>query len=811
MQEQDQSQAHNQADSLRRDQQAMVPVQPVSSAMDVDMLPFLPQREPSALDTLAEVSRQLQANGMHGSDDVLMAQLQQHMEEPNEYSVHDQTRQGASCTPTTTPPRHDHAASSVNGGTALFSSINAHDHARPLAIDADVHDNSSEIHTNVPNALSSMHAHTDYNAQPDACANLDTAPTNVSVGASMDVTQRTDDAMLVDTSTTFNERLAEAAMQLTQSSQPHSSRGRKRKAPAAARPDPSIPNSYLSDYTPRVASAAGDNHLGQQTINSQDLNVQSRRQENVPSQPQTDHSNDDQSPTFTINQGGFGLLQRFNKTKARGRFSEDRRKEVQVVRKKGACLRCRMLKKPCSEGTPCNTCKNIETARLWKQACIRTRVADEFVLYSTTYFYTKDRSMVYASLNGIEPRTVPGRIEVTLSPDHHIYATFSAMKTNRAARPADDLDALINSSQNDDSDSPDMFLLSFKTEDTLALKLERYMSAVLVQAIASEPSRVMRSTLEFAAELTADHDDVLLTKFIHLWVVTNILVTKDPLWTICYNSCDSPMADHTTIVDETAGQGETSVRSSDDGRVYFDPGSPDYDIMCGQLRDAAERYCQKQAKTCMNELERRLVQRQQVPSFLTFLGAVILLNCVERMTALFYSFDPHPRESETQHARSEHEPGADGVVETTISGPGDQTSNKLDDAGAESSDAPSDWPLQEPPSRFWPQGGRFASLLHLLLRMRGLPPTVHIRDDGSLAILSNFNKAYPVEVASDTADGDSQQVLAAKWVERTDLAAKDLWWADGMSDAEAGKKAWGDNGTGARAWDLRFIAPLLLP
>jgi len=37
-----------------------------------------------------------------------------------------------------------------------------------------------------------------------------------------------------------------------------------------------------------------------------------------------------------------------SKTKVRGRFSASRRKEVQEVRKQGACVRCRMLKKPVS-------------------------------------------------------------------------------------------------------------------------------------------------------------------------------------------------------------------------------------------------------------------------------------------------------------------------------------------------------------------------------------------------------------------------------------------------------------------------------
>lgn len=39
--------------------------------------------------------------------------------------------------------------------------------------------------------------------------------------------------------------------------------------------------------------------------------------------------------------------------KVRGRFSADRRKEVQAIRKQGACIRCRMLKKPVSLESLC--------------------------------------------------------------------------------------------------------------------------------------------------------------------------------------------------------------------------------------------------------------------------------------------------------------------------------------------------------------------------------------------------------------------------------------------------------------------------
>ncbi|KAL1306897.1 hypothetical protein AAFC00_005541 [Neodothiora populina] len=664
-----------------------------------DMLPFATQREPSGLDALAEVSRQLQANGQVVADDNFIAQLQQHMDEDEDVpSVGDpHARIGASFTPSTTPPNLDE--------TAVVST---------------------------------------------------------------------------------NEQLAEAAMQ---HSRAHGTRGKKRKASPA--PDPTIPNSYLSYYAERPPPAV-DPLL---------------RQHSADNSPPTAHFNDDQTSSFAMTHGGFGLLQRANKSKARGRFSEERRKEVQNVRKKGACLRCRMLKKPCSEGTPCGTCKNIEAARLWKGACIRTRVADEFALYSTAYFYSKDRAKVYASLNGNEPQSVAGRIEATLFPESNSYGTFPALKTNRCGHLAEDgFDPELVNHRQDDSPPADIYLLSFKTEDTLAVKLERYINAAVPQCIAAEVSPIINATLEMAVELSAENNDALMTKFVHLWCATNILVSQKPLWTIAYNGQDQPLAEH-VLASGTKNDHSDSSDNSVGSRLIFHPESEDYHIMHAQLQDAAERYCQKQAKVALNELERRLLQRQQSSTFLTFLSAVIMLNCVERMTALYRSFDPVT-------ACATDAGGTKALDATRITITPDSENGAvtgLDNHGIDTG-VSSEWPLPNSPSNYWPQGYRFAELLQLLLRMRGLPPTIHISDDDTLSVISTINKALPVVISPDTEGADSQQQLAAKWIERTGLKAKDLWTVHGLSDQELNKLAWeGEEAKGARAWDLKFLAPLLLP
>jgi hypothetical protein len=64
-----------------------------------------------------------------------------------------------------------------------------------------------------------------------------------------------------------------------------------------------------------------------------------------------------------------------------------------------------------------------------------------------------------------------------------------------------------------------------------------------------------------------------------------------------------------------------------------------YGLLCNQLRAATEKRASQLSKSVMNDLERRLLQRQQSGWFETFLVALLLLNCVERTCWLFRSWD----------------------------------------------------------------------------------------------------------------------------------------------------------------------------
>ena len=59
----------------------------------------------------------------------------------------------------------------------------------------------------------------------------------------------------------------------------------------------------------------------------------------------------------------------------RGPLRPEQRKQASEIRKLGACLRCKFLKKTCDKGEPCGGCKPAH-ARLWQVPCTRIDIRD---------------------------------------------------------------------------------------------------------------------------------------------------------------------------------------------------------------------------------------------------------------------------------------------------------------------------------------------------------------------------------------------------------------------------------------------------
>ncbi|KAH8629400.1 hypothetical protein IG631_16657 [Alternaria alternata] len=408
----------------------------------------------------------------------------------------------------------------------------------------------------------------------------------------------------------------------------------------------------------------------------------------------------------------FSMNQKPAKPKVRGRFTDSRRKEVQEVRKRGACIRCRMLKKPCSGDNPCNTCQNVESARLWKQPCIRTRIAEEFGLYSAGLHSVLAFHATNQAKGQIRLDQTPGRIEATHFPHSGIFATFTPLKCQQTQIAQNtDIDPAILAGLA----SPDLELID--SDDDVSGKLDHYIKKMGGQFSDTEDSNFMRMTVNVAESVASTSADGLISKALELWNFTRVLTSRNFEWYLFSNPSLAPTITPSTLAPADL---EDAIRTP---ITPLDHESS-YNLITMQLMGATEKRAACLARVVMNDLERRLLQRQQANPFETFLVAVILLACVERMCWLFRSWDlpsTTPSAPETDGDAFKQPAPVDNDIATALQSTSSPSAPTLDISSHQAPRNPR-WPLDKSPSTFSQQGEKFSDILNMLLKMRGVPP-----------------------------------------------------------------------------------------
>ncbi|KIX04629.1 uncharacterized protein Z518_05499 [Rhinocladiella mackenziei CBS 650.93] len=310
-----------------------------------------------------------------------------------------------------------------------------------------------------------------------------------------------------------------------------------------------------------------------------------------------------------------GTAEKGSKAKPRGKFAPERRKEVQEVRKLGACLRCRMLKKVCSQETPCQTCSAVESPRLWKDTCIRTKLVDEFPLYSVTLF----ASLAFHQITALKSGSIIQQSD-SLIEAYHFANTKIVFKSLKAARLRQDRP---QTGQPDGLISEFTFVIDSDSESG-GHDVERYLQAVHNDVVDQEPSVLMKTSLGFAVtihenqiNLRTEKVDNLISEVIELWVATTILTDPNMRPQFAVNNGET---DSRNVIDE-----ELSPLS------YF--------VMTLQFRAAVEKRAGDLWKGAVHQLEQRLLSRNRASNFETFLTAFIMLNCAERMSWLYQAWE----------------------------------------------------------------------------------------------------------------------------------------------------------------------------
>lgn len=471
----------------------------------------------------------------------------------------------------------------------------------------------------------------------------------------------------------------------------------------------------------------------------------------------------------------FSMNQKPAKPKVRGRFTDSRRKEVQEVRKRGACIRCRMLKKPCSGENPCNTCQNVESARLWKQPCIRTRIAEEFGLYTAGLHSVLAFHATNQAKGQIRLDQTPGRIEASHFPASGTFATFTPLKCQQnAATQTTDIDPAIFSGLA----SPDLELID--SDDDVSGKVDHYVKKMASHFADTEDSHFMKATVHSAKSIASLSPDGLISKSLELWNLTRILTSRNFEWHLFSNPSLAPTLAPSTL---SAADIDDAIRMP----ITLLEHASSHNLISMQLMGATEKRAACLARIVMNDLERRLLQRQQANPFETFLVAVILLACVERMCWLFRSWEA-PSTTPTR------ESGNDSCKQTSTAHT--DLVSALDSTTVTSSSPPAPaqdllnqpyrnprWPLDKSPSTFSQQGEKFSDILNMLLKMRGVPPKVTSMNlDGTLTVWNE--------------DADEK---VREWY--SGIAVTTL-----MLDERANARFVGDN---PKEWELKFIGKII--
>lgn len=317
--------------------------------------------------------------------------------------------------------------------------------------------------------------------------------------------------------------------------------------------------------------------------------------------------------TASLTKGGFRLETTSKARHSRARFNATRRKQVQEVRKIGACIRCRVLRKTCSPGEPCDTCRKVLSPRVWRSGCVRTKFSEQLDLYSAGVQIVLAQGRINTFKQAMVLSNHGLVIEACHFPELSSHLRLQVLQRDGIREADGKVTTAVPSDK--PLDYP-IIMVDNDTQDVPA-RLESYMREVLPELIKREPSNFMQVTLQTALEIASTTNDELLKKSLELWGLVEIL-DRERQWTISVKSTlDDTVISH--IKEETHEEVFTTI--------------------CLQLAAAAERKAAATSKTLLTGMQRVLQDSKVKIDFGMYFATLILLNCVEKSTWAFKAWE----------------------------------------------------------------------------------------------------------------------------------------------------------------------------
>jgi hypothetical protein len=337
-----------------------------------------------------------------------------------------------------------------------------------------------------------------------------------------------------------------------------------------------------------------------------------------------------------------------------------------------------MLKKTCSGDDPCTACAAIETPRVWKSGCVRTKLVNEF----NPFFAGLPSTLSYHEVSNIKNNTVcepfDGYVEAFHFEDSGFVIVFKALQSKADAQNITiGPDSLIGQSPIE-NDCGRFIVDTGNDEAGFALQVEEYLHEAHSALVSAESSVLLKSILGIAQRLLTDQGDPILQAAVELCATVLILV--DPNFNFKLVAHPGPLLDSAIRGRESVGPG-LPLTATDWPQSFH--------LLNSQLRAAVDKRAANLAKTIMAGLERRLLQKPHDNQFHTFVASILLLNCVERMCWEYGKWQ----------------------------------------FGIEAA-----WPLDKSPESYAGEGDSFADILQSLLNMRALSPNLTVMPDTKLIV-----------------------------------------------------------------------------
>jgi hypothetical protein len=329
------------------------------------------------------------------------------------------------------------------------------------------------------------------------------------------------------------------------------------------------------------------------------------------------NNNPMQSTISPLGKGVFRLDGGPNGAKSRhsrARFNATRRKEVQEVRKIGACIRCRVLRKTCSQGSPCDTCRKVLSPRVWRSGCVRTKFSEQLDLYSAGVQIV----LAQARVNSLKQAMNLGNHGVVVEACHFPDCAPRLQLQVLQHDPIRDAEGkLVGATIIEDKPASYPIVMLDNDNQDVPARVETYMREILPDMIRREPSHFMQVTLQTAVDVAGKTNDELLKKSLELWGLVEIL-DRERQWTINAKSWaeDAPAR---------------SVKEDTDGELF--------NTICLQLAAAAERKAAATSKALLTGMQRVLQDSKVKIDFNMYFAVLILLNCVEKSSWAFKAWE----------------------------------------------------------------------------------------------------------------------------------------------------------------------------